>query len=428
MGLGACAFQTDGYTHFTSIKSIKKAGGSIEVICSIDMKLELKILGTNSKVFTRAQEFMGTNIYMKHEKRQEQLLRLGALLRKVFNVKVCFVKVPPMGEVRIRYELGNNEIAVDLSCETEKTGCKLFVMNELGGSIFDKSIVGGELSASPSGWQKMVSACELYSSAHSLAFTILEKQVPDNVRSKLYWGREHIVNSCCWAGFESEIRFDSSNFEHYTYSVRFRSLDKVFEEIRDIVSYGYDSLWIADDLFTCDAQFLKSFCSRLIAEDLKITWSCLSRVDSVTDEAVKVMKSAGCSKVHFGIESGNDHVLKLMNKKIDTAKVTRTVEMFKSNGLGCAGFFIVGYPGETVATIEETFDFALSLGLDEISFNVPYPLPGSKLYERVSDISEDDWTFENETRFLYKSEFDEKWLKKRIQETQETFAGLEKTR
>jgi anaerobic magnesium-protoporphyrin IX monomethyl ester cyclase len=206
--------------------------------------------------------------------------------------------------------------------------------------------------------------------------------------------------------------------------VRLRSLDKIFEEIRDIVSYGYDSLWIADDLFTCNTKFLKSFCRRLVAEDLQISWSCLSRVDSVTDEAVQVMKSAGCSKVYFGIESGSDDVLKLMNKKIDIAKVSKGVAMFKSSGIGCAGFFIVGYPGETVETIEQTFAFALSLGLDEISFNVPYPLPGSKLYERVSDISNDDWAVENETRFLYKSEFDEKWLQRRIRETNEAFAGL----
>ena len=204
--------------------------------------------------------------------------------------------------------------------------------------------------------------------------------------------------------------------------VRFRSLDKIFEEIGDIVSYGYDTLWIADDLFTYDLKFLKSFCDRLIEENLQISWSCLSRVDKVTEEIVRVMKSAGCSKVYFGIESGNDDVLKLMNKKIDIATIRRGVGVFNNNGIDCAGFFIVGYPGETISTIEETFAFALSLGLDEISFNVPYPLPGSKLYERVSGISDDDWTIENETKFLYKSEFDENWLKKRILETQETFA------
>jgi Fe-S oxidoreductase len=207
--------------------------------------------------------------------------------------------------------------------------------------------------------------------------------------------------------------------------VRFRSLDKVFEEIRDIVSYGYDSLWIADDFFTYDKDYLKKFCSRFIQEGLSLSWSCLSRVDSITEEIAMLMKSAGCSQVYLGIESGNDSILKLMNKKIDTATIKKGVEIFKRSKISCAGFFIVGYPGETIETIEETFAFALSLGLDEISFTVPYPLPGSKLYERVSDISEDDWSFESETRFLYKSEFNEKWLERRIQETNDQFEKME---
>lgn len=206
--------------------------------------------------------------------------------------------------------------------------------------------------------------------------------------------------------------------------VRFRSLDRIFDEIRDILSYGYDSLWIADDLFTFDTKFLKSFCERLIEEKLGISWSCLSRVDTINDEIACEMKKAGCSKVYLGIESGNDEVLKLMNKSIDTSTVRNGVEVFIRNGIACAGFFIVGYPGETEATIEDTLEFSLSLGLDEISFNVPYPLPGSRLYERVSGISADDWTIENETRFLYKSEFDEKWLKARIQETLKSFERL----
>jgi anaerobic magnesium-protoporphyrin IX monomethyl ester cyclase len=204
--------------------------------------------------------------------------------------------------------------------------------------------------------------------------------------------------------------------------VRFRSLDHVIQEIRDILSYGYDALWIADDLFTFSAEFLKNFCARLIEENLPVTWSCLSRVDTITDEIALLMKKAGCHKVYLGIESGNDEVLQLMNKKTTTAEVKSGVQKFKGSGIECAGFFIVGYPGETVATIEETFAFAMSLELDEISFNVPYPLPGSKLYQSVSGISNDDWTIENEVRFLYQCDFDEGWLKKRIQDTMNAFA------
>lgn len=203
--------------------------------------------------------------------------------------------------------------------------------------------------------------------------------------------------------------------------VRYRSLDSVFEEIRDIVSYGYDTLWISDDLFTYNEEFLRGFCERLKKEALDISWSCLSRVDTINSDTAKMMRDAGCSKVFLGIESGNDEVLKLMNKRIDLKKVLSGVETFKGSGIACAGFFIVGYPGETVETIENTFAFALSLGLDEISFNVPYPLPGSKLFERVSEVSDDDWNFENETRFLYRSDFDEGWLRKRIEETMTEF-------
>ncbi|MBU4440425.1 MAG: hypothetical protein KJ779_12720, partial [Firmicutes bacterium] len=120
-----------------------------------------------------------------------------------------------------------------------------------------------------------------------------------------------------------------------------------------------------------------------------------------------------------------DQILELMNKRTTTNGIRAGVQVFKRNGVDCAGFFIVGYPGETIETIEETLAFSLSLDLEESSFNVPYPLPGSKLYQRVSGISDDDWTIENETRFLYQSEFDENWLKKRIRETKEAMGRSE---
>jgi len=222
MGLGSCALQTGGYTHFTSIASIKKTKDTIEVVYRIDKRLEWKVLGIQSHHFTRALEYIATNLYMKHPKRQEWLLKLGGLLQRLFNVKACFVNVPILGEVRITYEVSDSEILVDLSCETEATGSKLFVMNELGGSIFNKGILDGVLSAAPSGWQKIEGLCELYSQVHSLAFTIVERHIPDNVRSTLYWGRELVTNNYCWAGFESEISCDMNKFNHYRYSVKFR--------------------------------------------------------------------------------------------------------------------------------------------------------------------------------------------------------------
>jgi anaerobic magnesium-protoporphyrin IX monomethyl ester cyclase len=93
-----------------------------------------------------------------------------------------------------------------------------------------------------------------------------------------------------------------------------------------------------------------------------------------------------------------------------------------------AAFFIVGYPGESIASIEETFKFALSLPLDDISFNVPFPLPGSSLFERVSGIDpEKDWRWENDVTFVYSSEFDPRWIKRRIRQTMQAFAAKKRT-
>jgi radical SAM superfamily enzyme YgiQ (UPF0313 family) len=99
------------------------------------------------------------------------------------------------------------------------------------------------------------------------------------------------------------------------------------------------------------------------------------------------------------------------------------VSQFRKAGIEVAAFFIVGYPGETTSSIEATFKLALTLPLDEISFNVPYPLPGSKLFDRVSGIDENkDWNKENEITFLYQSEFDSNWLQQRIEKTLQTFS------
>ncbi len=112
-----------------------------------------------------------------------------------------------------------------------------------------------------------------------------------------------------------------------------------------------------------------------------------------------------------------------MNKKATLEEGINAVEHFHEAGIEVAAFFIVGYPGETVDSIESTFRFSLTMPLDEISFNVPFPLPGSKLFERVIGLDMNkDWDTENEVTFVYNSEFDESWLRQRIEETMQFFA------
>ena len=201
---------------------------------------------------------------------------------------------------------------------------------------------------------------------------------------------------------------------------RRRDLGAVFQEIEQIRGLGYESLWIADDNFTLDISYLQEFCQRMAGQQMG--WSCLSRSTGLTAELASQMKEAGCHRVYLGLETGSPLTLQLMNKKATLEDGINAVHHFQLAGVQVAAFFIVGYPGETVDSIEATFKLALSLPLDEISFNVPYPLPGSKLFERVSGIDEGkDWNTENEFTFLYSSEFDPRWLRRRIWETMQAF-------
>jgi anaerobic magnesium-protoporphyrin IX monomethyl ester cyclase len=201
---------------------------------------------------------------------------------------------------------------------------------------------------------------------------------------------------------------------------RKRNLDAVFEEIDQIRRLGYDNLWIADDNFTLNIDMLRQFCQRMLGQAM--TWSCLSRSRGITPEVARLMKAAGCQKVYLGLESGSDVTLRLMNKKATVDDGIQAVHHFRQAGVRVAAFFIVGYPGESVASIEQTFKFALSLPLDEISFNVPFPLPGSSLFHQVSGIDPSkDWRKENEVTFVYTSEFDSGWIKRRIRQTMQAF-------
>jgi len=204
--------------------------------------------------------------------------------------------------------------------------------------------------------------------------------------------------------------------------VRLRPLDAVLAEIDDIVRLGYDGLWIADDTFTLHRDYLEEFCRRVAPRGL--TWSCLSRANGIEPATARLMHEAGCRRVYLGLESGSQATLDLMQKRMTVEQSVRAATVYRDAGVEVAAFFIVGYPGEGPADIERTFALALALPLAEISFNVPMPLPGSKLWERLGGDDEGrDWSHENEVTFVFSSEIDESWLRRRIEETLAAFAA-----
>jgi anaerobic magnesium-protoporphyrin IX monomethyl ester cyclase len=200
--------------------------------------------------------------------------------------------------------------------------------------------------------------------------------------------------------------------------MRSRSVGNIVDEVEEIVALGYDRVWFSDDCFTLSRQHILAVCNELVRRKVNIGWECLSRVDTMDEEVARGMKNSGCIRVFFGIESGNDSVLGLMNKHITTSQAKNAVYAAKAAGLKTGAFFIVGYPGETNQTVLDTVSFASALPLDYLSFTLPYPIPGTPLYERVKDkdVSIETWEEPKNYRLirhklLYVSGFSEVKLK-----------------
>jgi radical SAM superfamily enzyme YgiQ (UPF0313 family) len=167
--------------------------------------------------------------------------------------------------------------------------------------------------------------------------------------------------------------------------IRSRSPENIVEEIKRLKHrYHLDSFFFHDDTFTVDKNRLITLCEQILKADLKIFWGCNSRVDTVDRDLMEIMYSAGLRKLHLGAESGCQRILDtIYNKAITTEQVRHVTEMAKDVGVRCFCFFILGAPSETREEIRRTIDFACSLPIDEVSFSILTPLPGTEIFRSM---------------------------------------------
>jgi radical SAM superfamily enzyme YgiQ (UPF0313 family) len=176
--------------------------------------------------------------------------------------------------------------------------------------------------------------------------------------------------------------------------VRYRSMEKVVDEIEMLMKMGFDLINIADDLFTVNKARVIRFCQIIKERNLSFVWSAFSRVNTVDAEILEVMKSAGCYAVSFGIESGNTEMLKRIRKGITLDQAKHAVKLCKAVNIRTHASFMVGLPGETQQTLNDSFAFAESLDI-EYGFHFLAPFPGTSLREKIEtydlEILTHDW-------------------------------------
>jgi anaerobic magnesium-protoporphyrin IX monomethyl ester cyclase len=191
-----------------------------------------------------------------------------------------------------------------------------------------------------------------------------------------------------------------------------RPPESVVEEMSEIAELGYDHVWMSDDIFTLNYKRTFALSEAIEAARLPLTWECLSRVTQVDYDLFAQMKRAGCKRVFFGIESGDEDVLKEMRKGITPAQAQETVEACVRADIKAAGFFMVGYLGETPESLARTIRFSSHLPLDYVSYTIAYPLPGTKFFEKVrSRRAFGEWHQARHNRLLFNTDFSERKLR-----------------
>jgi len=163
---------------------------------------------------------------------------------------------------------------------------------------------------------------------------------------------------------------------------RVRSPENVISEIKKVVDdYSIKEIFFFDDVFGLKKRWNEKFCNLLIKEKLDLIWSCQTRVDVVNKKTLLKMAKAGCWSILYGLESGNQRLLNLLNKEITINQIKKVIKLTKDSNISVRSSFILGIPTETKQEAIETIKFAKLLNPMYAQFHLLAPFKGTKIYE-----------------------------------------------
>jgi len=177
---------------------------------------------------------------------------------------------------------------------------------------------------------------------------------------------------------------------------RARSPKNVVDELEWLkTEYGAEGISFHDDTLTLDKKRIIDICDEMINRKINLPWGCQTRVDTVSEEVLAKMHKAGCNEVSFGIESGCQRILDAVHKKFELSQAEKAIKWAKKEGLFVAVSTIIGYPGETKETMQQTMDLMRRIEPDDAWLCIATPYPGTELRALVEKNGwkmTNDWT------------------------------------
>ena len=165
-------------------------------------------------------------------------------------------------------------------------------------------------------------------------------------------------------------------------NLRARSAEHIVAEVEECINkYGIKEIEFYDETFTVNRKKMNRFLDLVEEKGLKFYWSVRTRVDCVDKELLGRMSKNGCIRINFGIESGDEEVLKAINRNMSIDTIREAVRWSREAGIMTFGFFMIGLPQDTKESIEKTLNLMLELDLDFMQLNKFTMLPHSQIYE-----------------------------------------------
>jgi radical SAM superfamily enzyme YgiQ (UPF0313 family) len=198
----------------------------------------------------------------------------------------------------------------------------------------------------------------------------------------------------------------------FNYRYRRRSPENILDEIRSLKDrYHIKEVRFVDELVGVNIKRLERLC--LGMKELGIKWRTHMRANHITPEKCKIMADGGCVELAIGVESANQEILDLVNKRIKIKQVEETVKYIKDSGMKSKCYFIVGLPGETWYTVETSMKWIARVNPDKCTLSTFCPYPGSDIYKHPN-------------RYGYRLEYPDDWWRYWIlgyENTDEPFVG-----
>jgi len=175
---------------------------------------------------------------------------------------------------------------------------------------------------------------------------------------------------------------------------RCRTAQNIVNEIEECVKLGIKNIFIFDETFTVNKKRVIEICNEILERKIKIEWDIRSRVDTIDEEMLKILKKAGCKRISYGVEAGNGKILNILKKEIDLSMAEKTIKLTKKYGFIVLADFMVCSPEETKKEIEESLRLAIKMNPDFVQFSVTTILPATELYDLARQqgiIEKDVW-------------------------------------